>query len=244
MRFDDWEQAWKLSAVTHWGATPELLESYEQERRPHAAALIRMALRIGAFMQPKSVIGAAITQTALRLACLVPVCRDYILQLRFKPKPQFAAGYFTPSVVQPQSELLPQPLVQRRDGGMARLDELLGNDFAVIGYDTPAFQEAAARLLPHGMPGKVLALVRRDDDFLFGGSDTPVQSFRDVSGELGAILERCGAVAIVVRPDRYGYRMVNERELCDIASASAATPSNSEVQVRAATNASAVAPSH
>lgn len=236
--------AWKLSAVTHWGATPDLLESYEQERRPHAAALIRMALRIGAFMQPKSVVGAVITQTALRLACLVPALRDHILQLRFKPKPQFAAGYFTSSVVQPHSELLPQPMVQCPDGGTARLDELLGNAFAVIGYATPAFHAAAERLLPHGMPGKVFALVRRDDDFLFGDLDSSVQSIRDVSGELGALLERCGAVAIVVRPDRYGYSMVNESQLRDLASASAAIPSDAAVRVHVATRAPSVAPSH
>lgn len=204
--------AWKLAAVTRWGANEDLIDSYEQERRPHATALIRMALRIGTFMQPKTVPGAAMTQAALRLACLVPACRDYILQLRFKPKPQLWAGYFQPSLRQPRSELLPQPLVEHHERGLVRLDELLGDGFAVIGYDSSAFQAAACRLLPAGMPGRALALVRRDDDFLGAGS-SGIEIARDVSGEFGAILDRCGAVAIVVRPDRYGYRFVDAIEL-------------------------------
>jgi 3-(3-hydroxy-phenyl)propionate hydroxylase len=197
--------AWKLAAVTRWGAAADLLESYEQERRPHAAALIKMALRIGAFMQPKSIAGAALTQTALRVACLIPACRDYILQLRFKPKPQLSAGYFEAS----SSELLPQPLVEHPKRGVMRLDQLLGDGFAIIGWDTPAFRAGAAQLLPPGMPGCVLALVKRDDDFL--GDD--IERARDITGELGALLARCGAAAIVVRPDRYVYRLVGEAQL-------------------------------
>src|SRR3974390_188200 len=64
--------AWKLAAVTRWGAGRDLLDTYEPERRTHAAALIRMALRIGSFMQPKSLAGAMLAQTALRVACIIP----------------------------------------------------------------------------------------------------------------------------------------------------------------------------
>ena len=71
----------------------ELIDTYEAERKPHAWALINMALRIGSFMQPKSVAGAAIAQGLLRLVCLVPAARDYILHLKFKPKPRFKQGF-------------------------------------------------------------------------------------------------------------------------------------------------------
>lgn len=162
------------------------------------------------------------------MACLLPACRDYILQLRFKPKPLLQAGCFRPSAAQPRSAMLPQPLMQHRDGGLVRLDELLGHGFAVIGFDSPAFRAGAQRLLPPGMPGRVLALVRRDDDFV-GGEANAIPRARDVSGELGAVLERCGAVAIVVRPDRYGWHLVNEKELGD------ATPANTPVEIASRT---------
>jgi 3-(3-hydroxy-phenyl)propionate hydroxylase len=204
--------AWKLAAVTRWGCAPELLDSYEPERRPHAAALIRMALRIGSFMQPKSVPGAMLAQAALRMACVVPACRDYVLQLRFKPRPQLSAGFFRASSAMPHAELLPQPLVQHRERGLLRLDELLDGGFAVIGRDSEAFRTAAGQCLPKAMPGRTLALIGPDEDFL--GEPGAIEAVRDVSGVLIALLDRCGAAALVVRPDRYVYRVVGEPELC------------------------------
>jgi len=205
--------AWKLAAVLHWGAVPELLDSYERERRPHAAALIRMALRIGAFMQPKTVWGAALAQTSLRLACLLPACRDYILQLRFKPKPQLQSGAFAPNGRHRRSELIPQPEVELPDGSAARLDTVLGEGFAVLGWDTSAFRAAAPKLLPAGVPGRVVALLRAEDDFLGTSADAAVAQVRDASGELGRTLDRYDAIAIVIRPDRYWARLVDRSSL-------------------------------
>lgn len=203
--------AWKLAAVTRWDSGPDLLDSYEPERRPHAAALIRMALRIGSFMQPKSVPGAMLAQAALRMACLIPACRDYILQLRFKPKPQLTAGFFRASPAMPRAELMPQPLVQHRERGLLRLDELLAGGFAIIGRDSEAFRKYAGRCLPDGMPGRAIALIASDEDFL--GTPGAVETVRDVNGVLMNLLDRCGAAAFVVRPDRYVYRWVGELEL-------------------------------
>lgn len=188
--------SWKLAAVTRWGMNESLLDTYETERRPHAAALIRMALRIGTFMQPKSVAGAMAGQAALRAACLVPTVRDYILQLRFKPKPRYASGV----------ALFPQPLVEHRTRGILRLDELLGEGYCAIGWDKPGFQAAAARLAPAGAPFKALALIPRDHDFL--GSEAPgTERVRDLTGELGDFLDSHRATAVVLRPDRYWCRL-------------------------------------
>jgi 3-(3-hydroxy-phenyl)propionate hydroxylase len=209
--------AWKLAAVLRWGAQPALVDSYEPERRPHATALIRMAQQIGTYMQPKTVPGAMFAQAALRLACLVPACRDYILQLKFKPKPRFAQGWFQASPAHAFSELLPQPLVERAQGSAVLLDTLLGAGFAVIGWDTPAFRAQAASLLPSGMPGRVLALVARDDDFLGAEPGAPVERVRDATGALGDLLDRLGAAALVVRPDRYSFRALAAGELEQLA---------------------------
>ena len=205
--------AWKLAAVSRWGAGPELIETYEPERRPHAAALIQMALRIGSFMQPKSVPGAAAAQAALRAACLVPSCRDYILQLRFKPKPQLQSGYFAAGPKQQRSELLPQPPVEHPERGELRLDDVLGPGFAVLGWDTPAFRSSAASWLPFDGQGRVIGLLRSDDDFLDGDVGTSIDRVRDSSGVLGALLDAYRAGAIVVRPDRYWCRLIDRETL-------------------------------
>ncbi len=205
--------AWKLAAVTRWAAPETLIDSYEPERRPHAAALIKMALRIGSFMQPKTIPGAFAVQAALRIACLIPACRDYILQLKFKPRPHYPIGWFEPAAGLHQAELMPQPVVVHPTRGEVLLDSVLGEGFSVIGWDTPAFHAHALQWLPAGMPGRAVALVPRDDDFLGDKLASKLERVRDSTGELGAMLDRIGGVAVVVRPDRYTARCISATQL-------------------------------
>ena len=200
--------AWKLAAVTRWGAPDTLLATYEMERRPHAAALIRMALRIGHFMQPANRMQAALSQGLLRAVCLIPAARDYLLQLRFKPKPQLNKGYFVPPAgSRARSELLPQPMMDLPDRSLQRLDELLGPGFAVIGFDSDVLRQQAWQWVPAGVPSRVVALIRADQDFVGAHrSDADVTLARDGSGALEAVLDRLQVHALVVRPDRYWSR--------------------------------------
>ena len=194
--------AWKLAAVIAWGAPATLLNTYEPERRPHAQALIDMALRIGHFMQPKSITGALMSQTALRLACLVPWARDYVMQLRFKPKPRFARGFLDANT---GAELLPQPLMDLPTRHRCQLDELLGSGFALIGRDPSVLKKLAPRLLPAGAQKRMIALVGAHEDFIGfedTGVDEPLRA-RDGSGTLESLLTVLRAEALLVRPDRF-----------------------------------------
>jgi len=209
--------AWKLAGVAQWDMPDALLDSYEPERRPHAQALIRMALRIGRFMQPKSRMGAAAMQTLLEAACLVPPVRDYVLQLRFKPKARLQSGWFDASEDGARArlcpELLPQPMVDRPDRSACRLDDLLGNGFAVIGWDSPAFRAHALALAPAGVPVQVVALCRAQDDFLDFRTGHAFAQARDGSGALDMFLDALQADALVLRPDRFWRRVVPAGEL-------------------------------
>ncbi|CAN5416974.1 bifunctional 3-(3-hydroxy-phenyl)propionate/3-hydroxycinnamic acid hydroxylase [soil metagenome] len=213
--------AWKLAAIVKGVSPASLMDSYEPERKPHAAALIKMALRIGSFMQPKTIFGAALAQAALRTACLIPACRDYILQLKFKPKPQYSQGAFIATAAHPNSELLPQPIVEHSERGPVLLDEVLGNGFSVIGFDSPLFRANAARFMPRGVSGvlsgtlrgKVVAIVRTENDFIGAEPDAGIERIRDTNGDLTRLLDRHGAVVMVVRPDRYWSLIVDAAAL-------------------------------
>ena len=208
--------AWKLAAVVQGRQAAGLLDSYEQERKPHAWSLIQMALRIGAFMQPKSVMGAAITQGSLRMLCLIPAVRDYILHLKFKPKPRFAAGFFVGEgrhhgPVHP-GQLLPQPWVELPGGQRVLLDDVLGHDFAVLQW---AGSDAVA--VPVGMLARRVQLVRQGDDFLPTqlGTSAPTESncvaVRDCDGVLADILDVGDAQAVILRPDRYVFAFLKSQ---------------------------------
>jgi 3-(3-hydroxy-phenyl)propionate hydroxylase len=201
--------AWKLAANLQHAASPQLLESYQQERKPHAWALIQMALRIGAFMQPKSRLGAALAQTLLKVVCIVPAARDYILHLKFKPKPRFFEGFFVPwnmpKAKIPSGQLMTQPLMELPDGNTTLLDNLLGTGFAVLQWaDTPELP------LPAGMQARVVRVIRHADDFLPDTLAAHLPCVRDVQHELAAVLDSAKAQAVVLRPDRYVLAYVGQ----------------------------------
>lgn len=192
--------AWKLAAVVRGDMAPSLLSTYAQERKPHAWSLIRMAVRIGTFMQPKSVLAAMLTQGALKLCSLYRPVRDYVLHLKFKPKPRFFEGFFVmgerADALVPAGQLLPQPQVELPGGAHVPLDDMLGHGFAWLGLaDAP---------LPTGfpLPIRTLRIVAQQDDFLpaDGGADAVL---RDVDGVLDKLLRSAGANALLLRPDRY-----------------------------------------
>lgn len=198
--------AWKLAAVVRGELGPRLLDSYAVERAPHAWALIRMALRIGAFMQPKSRWSARLMQGALRAISLYPPARDYVLQLKFKPKPRFKAGFFVPDAAPLDAmragQLMVQPRVELPGGGCVLLDEALGHGFAFIGRSAPpvALREALA-----GVPMRWLLIVpgqqARPTDLPDAPRDCIVVCDRD--RVLENLLTGMCAQALLLRPDRY-----------------------------------------
>ncbi|PIT80384.1 bifunctional 3-(3-hydroxy-phenyl)propionate/3-hydroxycinnamic acid hydroxylase [Limnohabitans sp. JirII-31] len=201
--------AWKLAANLQHGASPQLLDSYQKERKPHAWALIQMALRIGAFMQPKSRLGAALAQTLLKVVCLIPEARDYILHLKFKPKPRFFEGFFArwdiPEAKIPSGQLMTQPLMELPNGQTLLLDDLLGTGYAVLQWaDAPELP------LPAGMQARVVRVIRHADDFLPASTAAHALCVRDVQHELAAVLDSAQAQAVVLRPDRYVLAYVGQ----------------------------------
>jgi 3-(3-hydroxy-phenyl)propionate hydroxylase len=194
--------AWKLAAVVQGRLSSSVLDSYETERKPHAMALIQMAQRIGRFMQPRSRLGAMLSQGLLRLISLYPPAHDYVTQLRFKPKPRFFEGCFVPAPAKallPAGQLLPQPWVELRNGKRLRLDEVLGKGFALLRW---ASAPSPGPL--HNLEIREVQLLQQSDDFLLERARSPnVIVVRDCEGVLGPLLDSAGAAAILLRPDRY-----------------------------------------
>jgi 3-(3-hydroxy-phenyl)propionate hydroxylase len=196
--------AWKLAAVLQGQLDTALLDSYQAERQPHARALIRMAERIGSFMQPKSKFAAMLAQGALKLANLYPPARDYVLHLKFKPKPRFFEGFFVPapsSAPLPAGQLMPQPWVELPGGKRVRLDEVLGHDFAALHWiDAPARNGLNSTANLHVQR---LSMLRQSEDFLPAVLEPDALVIRDCEGVLGALLDQANADGVLLRPDRY-----------------------------------------
>lgn len=129
--------AWRLAMLVRDQAGSGLLDSYDIERRHHVWQMIRLAQRMGRIMAPANAWSALLTQFGFCVLSAVPVVRDYLKQMNYKPKPRFHQGFIIADELSPRDtwvgQLFPQPVVLRADHKSILLDEVLGNRFCLIG---------------------------------------------------------------------------------------------------------------
>lgn len=110
--------AWKLEAIVKKGATPEVLDTYESERRPHARAFIELAVKLGGIIQATDREAAAERDRQFVSGA------DKIFEY---PKPQLGSGIWNGGPP-PNGQLFPE--ARLNDGRY--LEESAAGRFAVI----------------------------------------------------------------------------------------------------------------
>lgn len=167
--------AWKLAGVLSGDLPPAALTSYEQERKPHARAMIRLALAIGRFMTAGGEAGTLLRRIVLPRLSLIPGIRNRIVD---SSTPALHRSFFVQRRHSPTSlagTLCPNPVLP--DG--RRVDDVLGLGFALV---------TAAPLTPEQH-----ALVdQRSATTYFAAPGTALAQW----------LRRGHTVAALVRPDR------------------------------------------
>ncbi|WP_420006299.1 bifunctional 3-(3-hydroxy-phenyl)propionate/3-hydroxycinnamic acid hydroxylase [Arenibacterium sp. LLYu02] len=197
--------AWKLAEAVRGGASKVFLDSYEIERKPHAKAMIDLALRMGQVMMPKSALQGFLVRSGFRLLSIYPPARDYVALMKYKPKPQFREGLVWFGERQADGmvgRLIGQPLVEDVARRRGLLDECLPAGPVVLVFDeTPESALSAAsldRFADLGVP--VIGLT--PEGINPQGAAIPV--FRDVSGQFSANpKDGLKGSAFLLRPDRY-----------------------------------------
>ncbi|MFM9629207.1 MULTISPECIES: bifunctional 3-(3-hydroxy-phenyl)propionate/3-hydroxycinnamic acid hydroxylase MhpA [Streptomyces] len=180
---DAYNLTWKLARVLRQGAAERLLDTYESERKPHARHVIRLAVAMGWAMTGGQDGAAAVRRGALGAAVRIPgltrgAARDLSPALTAGPlvrrRPRLGgrrlAGGFCP-----------QPWVSV-EGRRVRLDELLGDSFAVLTAVPPS---PSLEAVADGLGARVLPVADLGDD-----------------GRLIAWLREGRADAVLLRPDR------------------------------------------
>ena len=216
---DVFNLAWKLAAVTAGRIGPGLLDSYQDERRDHAWALIEMAVNIGRVMQPKTALGAFMVQNGMRLLSLYPPARDYLMQMKYKPRPRFHEGFVVPDGLRGDESLsgrlFPQPIMETSAGAYGRLDDLAGAGFTLLLCGAGADRVVDVPGLPPGLPARVFRIVPEDDSFPLHAPEPGVEGvLRDAQGVVGAAIAPfmpspgpspagSAGVGVLLRPDRY-----------------------------------------
>jgi 3-(3-hydroxy-phenyl)propionate hydroxylase len=222
---DAYNLAWKLDAVLRGQAGPALLDSYERERRPHAAAMTREGIRMKDFVSMVNPIGTLLRNALTRVVVRMPKIGTFVRQGDFIPKPIYKAGsYFGMSRRRwrgPEGRLMPQPNLRGPDGRRRLFDDLAGPGFALVGagVDPRSTLDAEALVFWRSLGTKFVAI------YPFGGrpegrvaqaapqglieAEDPDGSFHDWWRRSGGAK---GSVAIV-RPDRFVFALVRGSEL-------------------------------
>ncbi len=167
--------AWKIAGTHRGTLAADLLDSYEQERKPHTRQMIRLALSIGWAMTGGGRFGSAARRLVLPRVRLIPGLRDRVVDSTTPPlhssalvrnsrHPGGLAGKLCPNL----------PLCDGR-----RFDDVVGPRFALL---TTTRLSAAAEV----------SLRRRDIAVLIAQRDSALNSW----------LQRGHATAALVRPDR------------------------------------------
>ena len=130
--------AWKLAHVLTGRAGQDLLDSYDAERRPHAEALVKKAVRVGWAMTGGQDRAAAVRRIALAAAVRSERVRH---AMGSTATPRLRGGAVArvprhrrarmPAVLRPGS-LIPNPLVSADGGPPVRLDTILAGRTAVL----------------------------------------------------------------------------------------------------------------
>jgi 3-(3-hydroxy-phenyl)propionate hydroxylase len=128
--------AWKIAHVLTGQATPDLLATYETERRPHAKALIRKAVLVGWAMTGGQDRAATVRRIALSLAVRSPRVRN-LIGASATPRLKTGALQQTPRMPHPPRSLrigglIPNPLLSIANGKQVRLDDILRGQPAVL----------------------------------------------------------------------------------------------------------------
>ena len=128
--------AWKIAHVLTGQAKPDLLATYETERRPHAKALVRKAVVIGWAMTGGQDGAATVRRIALALAVRSPRFRDLVGSTA-TPRLKTGALQRTHRMRRPPRALrigglIPNPLLSTASGKQVRLDDILRGQPAVL----------------------------------------------------------------------------------------------------------------
>lgn len=187
--------AWKLDLVLQGKAGPELLDTYEEERRPHVTMLTETSTMLGKIANEDDPVKAA-ERNALFLSGQMPPP---------PPFPKVEAGVIQVeadgSILQPTGAPTPQGMV-RANGCEGLMDDIVGRGFLIVSTVDPALHlDTESRAFFEAIGGRWIVV---------GGTDAGPDRVADLDGVQLEFLRKHGFAAYLRRPDFLMYGAVTD----------------------------------
>ena len=199
--------AWKLALVIKGLAADNLLDSYEEERRDHAKAMINLSVLAGHVLAPPKRWQGTLRDGVSWLLNYLPPVKRYFVEMRFKPMPQYTRGaLIVPSAKgSPVGKMFIQPKVLTDAGTTVLLDEVIGDNFAIIAWGCdPTWGLSATQIAQWKALGTRFIQVLPDVQLRVPSDAGPdVIRVGDSSGRLKEWFALGTSSIALVRPDRF-----------------------------------------
>jgi 3-(3-hydroxy-phenyl)propionate hydroxylase len=199
---DAFNLGWKLAFAVRGVGGQALLDSYETERKPHVRAMLKLSEVIGTVVMSRDSAQATARDVFLGAARRVPGLREYIAEMRFKPKASFTKGFVVPGrgFASAVGKLAPNPLVFDERNAPQRLDAVTGSGFALVSV-------GASGTPPVPAPSALLERLGARVVCLCSGEFIPLPrsgavTAADTHGIFARDLQLRGDAFVLVRPDR------------------------------------------
>lgn len=180
--------AWKLAAILHAGAPESLIDTYAEERRPHAADMVRLSHRIGKVVMSTNSFATTFRDGFIKATGLVPPLKRWITGMKFLKQPHYESGCLAsgiPGAPAVATDLigrsLSQPTVQPGNGTPVPLDKMLGLGWVSLRFEGEGQFVIAPLTRGEGTVGSAVTV--HDETGLFAGIPA--------------------GISLIVRPDRY-----------------------------------------
>ncbi|MGW1027879.1 bifunctional 3-(3-hydroxy-phenyl)propionate/3-hydroxycinnamic acid hydroxylase [Streptomyces sp. NPDC002577] len=209
---DSTNLGWKLAMVVKGIAGDALLDSYDSERRDHAAGMIKISVVAGRVISPTNKAVARLRDLAAAGLNFFPAAKSYFTQMRFKPMPRYTTGAVVGAADatenSPVGRLLIQPRVDTEHAKNVRLDEVLGPWFAVVswGNDPAAVLDADAAAVLRRIRARLVQVVPASqvaEARARQPEGSQVVIVGDRTGALKRWFDSHEAPVVMVRPDRF-----------------------------------------
>jgi 3-(3-hydroxy-phenyl)propionate hydroxylase len=225
---------WKLTQVLGEWAHPRLLKTYSPERLPHAIQVTLLSSLPGTLLTTTKRSIARWRDSIFLLLNRITPLRNAVTELRIKPPSRYVHPLRVPALSRDYKKfvglLLPQPRAITRDSRAVLLDEMLGEQFALLTYCETAreYKQLQALLRMkwwNTLDMQVVCLHSTKESM--DTSLTNIQ-WRDIvlaketegaSEQLLSRLRRDRRLCILVRPDRYILDVFDIRDARSVARA-------------------------
>jgi 3-(3-hydroxy-phenyl)propionate hydroxylase len=195
---------WKILLVENAGVSPDLLRTYQEERKIHVQNVVTQAKELGLIIGELDLEAAKERDTRLRAQRaggeilrhrLIPALTQGLIVSDERGQPTPQAG-----------TVFPQPRVATPDGESALMDDVLPPVFLIVSTTPDAQWGLGERELAALHRIGARRVVLRSPADAASKSTAPDITALTASGDLFADwLAETGAMAAVVRPDRYVY---------------------------------------